>query len=184
MRHDALFQPLLSLTDMGVSNFYIGSKSQAEQCFAQALSCVDPELCRAPSTVQVSTPHQRFQMNIGTNGTADRAVPQNAQEKKEVQKFDEGMDVFVLPLHFNEMASPDHIASVLLYNIGLLYAQSDEHAMLIVSVVDRNSGKPVYRLSASRKRSEQEESEVVLNQHFVEMLESLPVGDDAGGNRS
>ena len=56
--------------------------------------------------------------------------------------------------------------------------------MLIVSVVDRNSGKPVYRLSASRKRSEQEESEVVLNQHFVEMLESLPVGNDARGSRS
>ena len=57
--------------------------------------------------------------------------------------------------------------------------QSDEHSMLVISVLDCREDRPVYRLTASRRRSDAQESDVVINQHFVEMLASLPVGDDA-----
>jgi len=57
--------------------------------------------------------------------------------------------------------------------------KSDEHTLLVISVVDCHRKKPVYRLSASRQRLDHQESDVVVNQHFVELLSSLPVGDDA-----
>jgi len=53
------------------------------------------------------------------------------------------------------------------------------NGLLIVSVVDLDTERPVYRLSASRRRPDQEESEIVVNEHFVKLLESLPVGTDA-----
>ncbi len=57
--------------------------------------------------------------------------------------------------------------------------ETEQHVMLILSVVDQKSKNPVYRLSASRRRPEQEESEVVINQHLCKLLESLPVGAEA-----
>jgi hypothetical protein len=57
--------------------------------------------------------------------------------------------------------------------------QSEEHDMLVISVVDRKTERPVYRLNASRTHSDREESDVVINQHLVELLATLPVGADA-----
>ena len=49
------------------------------------------------------------------------------------------------------------------------------HAMLVINVIDQNSIKSVYRLSALQRVSYLNESEIAVNQHIVKMLESLPV---------
>jgi len=47
--------------------------------------------------------------------------------------------------------------------------------MLVINVIDQNSIKSVYRLSALQRVSYLNESEIAVNQHIVKMLESLPV---------
>jgi twitching motility protein PilU len=50
-----------------------------------------------------------------------------------------------------------------------------DHAILVINVIDQNSIKSVYRLSALRRASDLNESEIAMNQHLVQMLETLPV---------
>ena len=54
--------------------------------------------------------------------------------------------------------------------------QSEQHHMLVVNVVDLKTRKPVYRLTASRRKTEYEASAAELNRIFVDLLKSLPVG--------
>ncbi len=55
-------------------------------------------------------------------------------------------------------------------------AETAEHAMLVVNIVDTRTKKPVYRLSASRQISEHEDSQENINREFVSMLSSFPAG--------
>ena len=50
-----------------------------------------------------------------------------------------------------------------------------DHAMLVINVIDQNSVKSVYRLSALRRVSDLNESEIAVNQQILKVLESLPV---------
>jgi len=55
-------------------------------------------------------------------------------------------------------------------------AETVEHAMLVVNIVDTRTKKPVYRLSASRQISEHQDSQENINREFVSMLSSFPAG--------
>ena len=52
---------------------------------------------------------------------------------------------------------------------------TEEHAMLVINVIDTRTGKAVYRLTASRRTSEQTESQESINRLLVGLLDSLPV---------
>jgi twitching motility protein PilU len=54
--------------------------------------------------------------------------------------------------------------------------QSKQHHMFVVNVVDLKTRKPIYRLTASRRKSESQATEAELNRIFVDLLKSLPVG--------
>ncbi len=58
--------------------------------------------------------------------------------------------------------------------------QSNQHHMLVVNVVDLKTRKPVYRLTASRRKTDYQASEAELNRMFVDLLKKLPVGKSAG----
>ena len=53
--------------------------------------------------------------------------------------------------------------------------ETEKHAMLVVNIVDTNTHKAVYRLTASRRRDEVEVPEDDLKQEMKKLLESFPV---------
>lgn len=55
--------------------------------------------------------------------------------------------------------------------------ESNEHAMLVISVLDTKANKAVYRLTASRRLSDHDASEEEVNQHLEKLLATFPVGD-------
>lgn len=52
--------------------------------------------------------------------------------------------------------------------------ETEEHAMLVVNIVDSRTRKPVYRLTASRKLSDHRYDQDGLNRQFEKMLSSFP----------
>ena len=55
--------------------------------------------------------------------------------------------------------------------------ETEDHAMLVVNIVDSRTRKPVYRLTASRKLSEHRYTQDALNREFEKMLASFPAGE-------
>ncbi len=56
--------------------------------------------------------------------------------------------------------------------------ESESHHMVVINVIDTSTRKPVYRLTASRKVSDQQDSKERLGHAFVDLLGSLPVGTE------
>jgi twitching motility protein PilU len=56
--------------------------------------------------------------------------------------------------------------------------ESESHHMVVLTVLDTHTRKPVYRLTASRRVSDQQASKERLGHTFVDLLESLPVGTE------
>lgn len=54
---------------------------------------------------------------------------------------------------------------------------TEEHGMLVVNVVSTRTQKPVYRLTASRKTSDNAASQESMDQLLYKLLQSLPVSD-------
>lgn len=54
--------------------------------------------------------------------------------------------------------------------------ESESHHMVVINVLDTQTSRPVYRLTASRRVSDHQDSKERLGHAFVELLASLPVG--------
>jgi len=53
--------------------------------------------------------------------------------------------------------------------------ETEEHAMLVINIIDSRSRKPVYRLTASRRLSDHRYEQDGLNRQFEKLLSSFPV---------
>ncbi|WP_444997589.1 PilT/PilU family type 4a pilus ATPase [Aliikangiella sp. IMCC44359] len=60
-------------------------------------------------------------------------------------------------------------------NIEHFLPQTKEYAMLILNIIDTNTSKPVFRITAIRKISDFNESQQLLNKGIADLLKSFPV---------